>query len=93
MLNQQAYGAAGQSDRVGSMDDDGRIEDLRQRLGQAGWALGEPEHDMATPFWRAGAYRIRSDPIGSGHRGGGLSRRAAVEDVYAQILGELPWSA
>ncbi len=83
---------AGPASRTGGgfVDDDGRIEDLRQRLGQAGWALGEPDPDPATPFWRAGAHRINSDAIGSGYRGGGRSRRAAVEDVYTQILGQLP---
>jgi hypothetical protein len=72
------------------LNDDSRIRELKRRLGNAGWEVGGPEANADGTFWRAGGMRMDGALIGVGPAGGGSTPVAAVEDLYAQILGDLP---
>ena len=71
------------------MDDKQRIEQLQGLIRNAGWTLVGP--DPSGHGWIAGAVRLEPGSTGGhGPTGFGMSPVRAVENLYEQVIGELP---
>jgi hypothetical protein len=73
------------------MDDQTWIKRLRADIERAGWTMADPEGDDEKG-WIVGAYRFGHGSVtGTGPTGGGATAAEAVEAVYMQVCGDLPY--